>query len=624
MPKSFAHRAAWGLLLFAVAVAACREVTVTAVPVARVSLTPDRAELIAGEVLQMAATAIDESGQPLSAPAFDWSASPPEIAQVDARGRVVALAPGTATITARLGQATGTAAVSIGARGLLSLSAGALVFDAVTGGAAPASQIVHVGSGNDGVVMGLSADVSYEAGAEGWLSASFDSDRAPANLDVGVTPAGLPLGVHRAAIQIVSESAENSPSTISVQLSVVEPLPSIVLSVDRLSFDGSETKAVTVSNGGPGSLTGLYALVEFPTGGPQEWLSVVLSDSEAPTTLAVGADDSGLLAGQYSARIVVGSLDAPVPVSTIDVALSGGGPPPVLELRPSSAGLAATPGGSAQATVSVSNGGSGGITDLATTVGYAAGQTKGWLTSTLDSSTTPATLVLSASAAGLAAGTYQASVEVVGSAPNAPVLLPVNFVVGGGPSIPSAPEGLSATVQGTTTVHLAWTDNSAGESGFSLRRRVNGSLWQTLGSVGPNVTMFADAGVAAGATYDYQVQACGSAGCSVWSNVASAVLPGGGGLPAAPTGFAAVATGPWSVALSWTDNSNNELGFDIRKRGPSGQWHIIRRTAPDVSIDIDRGVGPGTTYDYQVRACSAAGCSAWTPAVTVVTPVPAE
>lgn len=624
MPRSSVRRAAWGVVLFAVAVAACREVSVTTVPVARVSLSPDRAELIAGEVLQIAATAVDESGQPVAAAAFDWSATPADVAQVDADGRVVALAPGTATISARLGGATGTAALSIGARGLLSLSSGALTFDAVVGAAAPVFQTVNVASGNDGVVAGLAAEVSYEAGAEGWLSASFDSDRAPASLTVGVTPAGLPLGVHRASIEITSESAENSPSAIAVQLSVVEPLPSIVLSAARLAFDGSDTKAVTVTNGGPGSLTGLYALAEYPDGGPTGWLSVFLSDTEAPTTIAVGADDSELLAGDYSARVVVGSLDAAVPVSAIEVTLTGGGPPPVLEVNPATVGLAATPGGSAQATVSVSNGGSGEIADLSTTVGYGVGQAKGWLTGTLDASRTPATLVLSASASGLAPGSYQASVEVVGSAPNSPVLLPVNFVVGSGPAVPTAPGGLTATVQGASTIQLTWTDNSTTESGFSLRRRVAGSTWQTLGSVAPDVTRVSDTGVVAGASYEYQVQACAAAGCSAWSNVASATVPGGGGMPAAPTGFSAVATGPWSIALGWTDNSTNELGFDIRKRGASGHWQILRRTAPNVTSDIDRGVGPGMTYDYQLRACSAAGCSAWTSVVTVVTPVPFE
>ncbi|HYD53011.1 MAG TPA: Ig-like domain-containing protein [Gemmatimonadaceae bacterium] len=75
-------------------------VTVTALPVAAVVITNHPLSLIAGQAASLGATLSDRLGNVLTGRTVEWSTSAPEIATVDASGRVQGVAAGTATITA--------------------------------------------------------------------------------------------------------------------------------------------------------------------------------------------------------------------------------------------------------------------------------------------------------------------------------------------------------------------------------------------------------------------------------------------------------------------------------------------------------------------------------------------
>lgn len=63
--------------------------------------------------------------------------------------------------------------------------------------------------------------------------------------------------------------------------------------------------------------------------------------------------------------------------------------------------------------------------------------------------------------------------------------------------------------------------------------------------------------------------------------------------------------------LSWTDASNNELGFIIeRKLGSAGAWNIVGHLAVSpISSFVDTGLSAGNTYFWRVRAYNSAGMS---------------
>jgi len=80
--------------------------------------------------------------------------------------------------------------------------------------------------------------------------------------------------------------------------------------------------------------------------------------------------------------------------------------------------------------------------------------------------------------------------------------------------------------------------------------------------------------------------------------------------PSAPSNLAASAVSASQVQLTWTDNSNNETGFQIeRALSIGGPWTQIVTTAAGTTSYGDSGLLASTLYYYRIRATNAAGDS---------------
>jgi subtilisin family serine protease/regulation of enolase protein 1 (concanavalin A-like superfamily) len=90
------------------------------------------------------------------------------------------------------------------------------------------------------------------------------------------------------------------------------------------------------------------------------------------------------------------------------------------------------------------------------------------------------------------------------------------------PSAPAAPGGLSATATSASSIALAWTDNSATETGFEIERSTDGVNFSAAGSVGADVTHATSSGLAAATTYWFRVRAVQGTTASAYSNSANA------------------------------------------------------------------------------------------------------
>lgn len=66
-----------------------------------------------------------------------------------------------------------------------------------------------------------------------------------------------------------------------------------------------------------------------------------------------------------------------------------------------------------------------------------------------------------------------------------------------------------------------------------------------------------------------------------------------------------------SVALSWTDNSSNEAGFEIHRCTGSKCTNFVKvaSVAADRVTFTDTGLAPATTYSYRIRGFNSAGLS---------------
>lgn len=192
------------------------------------------------------------------------------------------------------------------------------------------------------------------------------------------------------------------------------------------------------------------------------------------------------------------------------------------------------------------------------------------------------------------------------------------FVVrlGSGPGAPLAPSNLhSSATQDQVT--LTWTDNSSNEDYFEVERRTGGLGFSLLGTT--TGTTLVDNDVTPNATYVYRVRAVNTIGASGFSNEHTVIVPTT--LPADPSNLVAAVVTSSRIDLTWTDNSDNEVLFEIARKSGDGAFEPIGSVLADVTSYSDTtSLTPGIAYTYQVTAYNAMGSS--NPAVSLPVTIP--
>jgi len=195
-------------------------------------------------------------------------------------------------------------------------------------------------------------------------------------------------------------------------------------------------------------------------------------------------------------------------------------------------------------------------------------------------------------------------------------------MIGTVPTAPAAPTALSASVQAGPQVLLTWTDKAKNESGFVVERSDNGGAYAVVATPGVKTTSYTDAAVSAGNTYTYRVMAVNAGGSSAYSNEASVTI---GGPPAAPSNLQGTAARQGSkarITLTWTDNADNETGFEIQRATSLSfaQGLLTVGVGPNVETFNTGNVSRNTTYYFRVRAVNGSGASGWTNTLIITTP----
>src|SRR6266581_2709606 len=88
-------------------------ITVTTVPVGSVDVTPASATVSVNALVQLTVAVKDTNGNPIAGAAVTWASDASGVANVNARGSVVGLSPGTANITATAQGKSGTSVITV-------------------------------------------------------------------------------------------------------------------------------------------------------------------------------------------------------------------------------------------------------------------------------------------------------------------------------------------------------------------------------------------------------------------------------------------------------------------------------------------------------------------------------
>lgn len=242
-------------------------VTVRAVPVAAVQVTPNPASTVVGQTVTLTAKTLDALGNTLTGRIVGWTSSNTAVATVNASGVVTGVASGTATITASSEGVSGTSALTVGgvpvatvtvAPGNVTIAAGgtttlvATLKDAngnvLTGRAVTwssgATSVATVSS--SGVVTGVAAGTAtITATSEGKSASAAVTVTAPTAASVTVAPATATITVGSSTT--LAATVRDGSSNVMVNASV--------------TWSTSNAAVATVSSSGvvtgaaPGSVT---------------------------------------------------------------------------------------------------------------------------------------------------------------------------------------------------------------------------------------------------------------------------------------------------------------------------------------------------------------------------------
>ena len=90
-------------------------------------------------------------------------------------------------------------------------------------------------------------------------------------------------------------------------------------------------------------------------------------------------------------------------------------------------------------------------------------------------------------------------------------------------------------------------------------------------------------------------------------------------VPDSPTGLAASAGSSNSIALAWTDTSNNENGFTVERSVDGVSFTTIAQVGANSSRYTNSGLSSNTRYTYRVRAYNGTGSSSYSNAASATT-----
>ncbi|MDQ7781008.1 MAG: hypothetical protein RDV41_15035, partial [Planctomycetota bacterium] len=247
---------------------------------------------------------------------------------------------------------------------------------------------------------------------------------------------------------------------------------------------------------------------------------------------------------------------------------------------------------------------------------WTASENASWLSLSQYSATGNSTdVTASVNIAGVAPGTYSQTVVVSGNATNSPQNLTVWLALEAAPVISLAPASFSFSAEagGSNPANQAMGISNTGGSTLNWNASDN-AAWLTLsllnGTAPSSTTLQVASGGLAAGSYSGSITVT----CATASNTPqnASVSLSVSAIPFGPTNLVATTVSSTQIDLAWTDNSNIETGFRVKRRlWSSGTWtQVATLPANSVTFSDDTMAGPGT-YFYRVCAYNGAGESTY-------------
>jgi FtsP/CotA-like multicopper oxidase with cupredoxin domain len=191
-----------------------------------------------------------------------------------------------------------------------------------------------------------------------------------------------------------------------------------------------------------------------------------------------------------------------------------------------------------------------------------------------------------------------------------------------GTTVPTAPSGLTATLQSGPQIRLVWIDNASNETGFIVQRSTDGGFVYTQigGILAANSVTFTDTSASLGVTYTYRVGATNAIGTSS-SNTVQVIVPAAPGKPSITSISAVRGTAPNSekVTAVWGRISG---AISYRLQWSTTNWGTVSGASPllgSATTTYRTGNITRRIWYFRVGAINSMGTT-WSDTVSVATP----
>ncbi len=412
--------------------------------------------------------------------------------------------------------ATVNVSLTVSTAPLLTLAPSALSFTYQVGGAIPPPQSILTAS--TGTALAYSPFPIISSGGGSWLEASSGLT-TPNPILVDVNPTGLGAGVYNGAISVSATNAANSPQKVPVTLTVtnypfVEASPSSLTFVYQIGQTTPGAPLVNITSSTGDTLDFTFAPTTNSGG---NWLDTFfVAGPTTPGSLRAAVAPISLTAGTYTGDINITATNptgVTVPNSPLALPVTlYVSNDPLLIVSPSALSFTTTLGGQSTAQAISLTSTSSALNYSITTNTQNAGP---WMAVATQPGQTPSTILVTAIAGNLSAGTYQGSITIAATNPSgatvldSPTVIPVTFQVVEG-TLAASPASLTfvQTVGGTAPASQSIAVTGTGSQALGVNAAAstnNGVNWLTVkpstGTTPATLSVSVDGGKLSAGTY---------------------------------------------------------------------------------------------------------------------------
>lgn len=186
---------------------------------------------------------------------------------------------------------------------VITLNDDSLFYNGYQHGPNPAGQAIIITNSGNGALNWTATENTD------WLSLTSTSGTAPGGFTANVDITTLNIGRHTASISITSPQASNSPQSVTIVVDIIDDVD-IKLTPDQLTFStlvgtNPASQQVGISNNSPSGIQFNWGAVETTP-----WLSINPGSGTSPSTVDFNIDVTGLLPGNYTAKVIIKQISA--------------------------------------------------------------------------------------------------------------------------------------------------------------------------------------------------------------------------------------------------------------------------------------------------------------------------